>query len=89
MDWGTLNSIKGDIRWIIAELDSIERGLRKDFKNIGTDTAADSVGRVADQYRWVQRTLNNMNMSKLSPEFEAKRQSESNKGGGGGGGGSF
>ena len=64
--------IKTELRNIIAELESIERGVRNDFQGIGNDICANSLKAVLDDRLYkAQRTLNNMNTSNVREEFKA------------------
>lgn len=83
---GELNSIKSELQSIINELDDISNGIRIEFSNIGNDTVAQCVSRVADTYRDVKKMLDRVNVKNI----RQKPKETKNKGGGGsaGGGGS-
>ncbi len=80
-----LYSIKAELLRIINELEDIERGLRNDFSNIGTEKAADCISKVIKNYRTVKRKLDNIDTEKVTEAF-AKTHGLSSGGGSGGGG---
>ncbi len=52
-----INSIKREIRSIVRELNEISNGINRDFKNIGNERCAKSVGNVAEKYQRVADRL--------------------------------
>lgn len=74
-----LNSIKKELQSIINELRSIANGVRYDFTNIGNRNCADSIVRVARQYEYVKKKLDNIDCFAITDKFAAKH---SNGGGG-------
>ena len=64
-----LNSIKRELNSIIAELEDISYGVRRDFKNIGNDQCADCIDRVIGQYRQVKRKLDNIDTTTIKEGF--------------------
>ena len=73
-----LEAIKGELRSIISELESISNGVRRDFVGIGNAQCANCIDRVVSNYRTVQKKLNNLDTSTIKEGF-------SNANGGGGG----
>lgn len=64
-----LASIKRELNSIISELDSISSGVRRDFVGIGNDQCANCIDRVANQYRYVKRKLDNMDTSTVTESY--------------------
>ena len=64
-----LASIKQELSSIITELDSIADGVRSDFVGIGNEQCASCIDRVADQYRYVKRKLDNMDTSTVTESY--------------------
>lgn len=65
----SLNSCRRELRSIIAELESIERGIRRDFTGIGEDKCANCVGRVVSHYNSVLYMLNTVDTNLLADWF--------------------
>ena len=83
MDAGARNelyAIRDELSSIIAELNDISAGVRRDFRGIGNERCAECIDRVIEQYRVVARKLNNMDTKTVTASFEKAH------GGGGGGG---
>lgn len=59
---GELNAIRNEIASIILELDSIADGVRRDFVGIGNDKCAQSLDKAANNYRYVKRQLDNLDL---------------------------
>ena len=59
---GELNAIRNEIASIIRELDSIADGVRRDFVGIGNDKCAQSLDKAANNYRYVKRQLDNLDL---------------------------
>lgn len=64
-----LNSIKRELSSIISELENISNGVRKDFVGIGNEQCANCIDRTINQYRVVQRKLNNMDTSTVTESY--------------------
>lgn len=64
-----LYSIKIELNFIISELESISKGIRKDFQNIGNDKCAASIDSVLDNYYIVKSKLDNIDTKTLTQEF--------------------
>lgn len=64
-----LDSIRQELNSIIAELESISKGVRKDFQNIGNDKCAASIDRALDNYYRVKSKLDNIDTKTLTQEF--------------------
>lgn len=62
----SLNGCKRELKSIIAELQDIEWGIRRDFVGIGQDKCATCITKVVDHYEYVQKRLNQVNMSRLA-----------------------
>lgn len=75
-----LISIKRELNSIITELESISQGIRNDFVGIGNEKCADCIDNVLNQYYFVRRKLNNLDISMVTDSFI---QSHGNNGGGG------
>lgn len=75
-----LASIKRELNSIISELEDISRGVRNDFTGIGSDKCADCINSVINQYYYVRRKLNNIDMTTVTESYAQAH---------GGGGGSF
>lgn len=58
-----LESIKRELQRIINELDSISRGVRKNFEGIGNERCASSISAIADDYRRLKRQLDRINLN--------------------------
>lgn len=82
-----LDLIKSELKSIIAELESIEAGLRRDFVNIGTEKAADCISKVVNNYNTVKKKLDNINTEAVTDEYAEAHGLTSGSGSGGGGGG--
>ena len=66
----TLESCRSQLRSIISELRDIESGLRSGFAGIGESYYSNSVGRIAEKYEGVLRTLNSMDTNFLTKVAE-------------------
>lgn len=75
-----LNSIIRELNSIITEMEDISRGVRYDFKNIGSEKCADCIDKVLSNYYTVRRKLNNMDNSTVTESYAQAH---------GGGGSSF
>lgn len=64
-----LYSIKMELNSIIRELESVSYGVRRDFTGIGSNICADKVDNAIRQYRQVARLLNNIDTTKVTPQF--------------------
>ncbi|MBQ1187069.1 MAG: hypothetical protein IIX54_05225 [Clostridia bacterium] len=64
-----LNAIIKELNSIISELESISNGVRKDFKNIGSDKCADCINSVLNNYYTVRRKLKNLDTSTVTESF--------------------
>lgn len=74
-----LNSIIGELNSIIGELEGISRGVRYDFKNIGSEKCADCIDIVIKNYKSVRSKLYNLDTSTVTESYAQAH------GGGGGG----
>jgi len=69
-----INNIKNELRSIISELESIERGVRNDFTGIGSDICATRLRGVLENKLYKARNaLNNMDSTTVRKEFLAAR----------------
>lgn len=64
-----LNSIIRELNSIIAELEDISRGVRSDFKNIGSEKCSASIDKVLSNYYIVRRKLNNLDTATITESF--------------------
>jgi len=64
-----LNAVIRELNSIIRELEDISRGVRYDFKNIGSEKCADCIDKVLSNYYTVRRKLNNVDTSKVTESF--------------------
>lgn len=64
-----LNSIIRELNSIISELEDISRGVRYDFKNIGSEKCADCIDRVLNKYYTARQRLNNMDTSTVTESY--------------------
>ena len=71
-----LASIKRELNSIISELEDISRGVRRDFSGIGNEQCANCIDRVANQYRGVKRSLDNMDTSTVTPSYAKAHSGE-------------
>ncbi len=62
----SLGSVKSELTSIIAELESIEAGLRNDFEGIGSERAAARIRQFIEECERANRALNRVNPSNLS-----------------------
>lgn len=62
----SLRECRQELNQIIAELESIEYGLRVNFKGIGNDLCADCVSKVIDKYRGVKKRLDRVDQNRLA-----------------------
>ncbi|MCH6268198.1 MULTISPECIES: hypothetical protein [Neobacillus] len=67
-----LSSAKAELSSIISELESIEAGLRHDFKGIGSEVAAARIRDFIEECERAKRSLSRVNPSNLSEAFLAK-----------------
>lgn len=68
-----LYSIKVELRYIIAELESIEQGIRCDFEGIGNDICADRLKLLLENKLYSARNaLNNVDTSRVAEEYKVK-----------------
>ena len=69
-----LSSIKQELKSIIKELESIEAGIRQDFKGIGSEVCAHCINYVIVYRLYKARNkLSNVDTSRISSEFLAKQ----------------
>ena len=62
-----IEQARSEMRSIIAELESIEQGIRSDFRGIGQDRCANAVNSITNYYRnTVLRQLNSMEQGAIS-----------------------
>ena len=73
-----LREIKNELSSIIQELESISNGIRKNFVGIGNERCADCIDSVIDQYKYVKRKLNNI---EIPPETDSGSNGKSGGGG--------
>lgn len=71
-----LFQIKKELGSIIAELDDIAYGVKRDFKGIGENKCSDSISRLSDYYRYVLKQLDRMNLSAYTMEFLVSQSDE-------------
>ena len=64
-----LNAIIRELNSIIHEMEDISRGVRYDFKNIGSEKCADCIDKVLSNYYVVRKKLNNVDTSKVTDSF--------------------
>ena len=65
-----LNECKREMRSIIAELQDIEWGVRRDFSNIGQDLCANCIDKIIGKYEYVSRELNKVDQNLISALIE-------------------
>lgn len=73
---GEINNIRAELSGIINELESIESGIRRDFQGIGNDVCAARLGALRSTLSQAHSALGSIDMNALTPEFEAKLNSE-------------
>ena len=67
MSTRTLEGARAEVRSIIRELESIERGVRRDFRGIGQDRCANCINAVIWYYQnTVLHQLERMNQNLIS-----------------------
>ena len=66
-----IENYRSELRSIIRELESIENGVRNDFKNVGNDKCADSIHSVIVKYRSALNTLNSVSPSHIDNMIQA------------------
>lgn len=64
-----LESIKRELNSIIAELESISWGVRRDFVGIGNDRCADCIDGVLSNYYGVRNRLNNLDTTTVTDAY--------------------
>ena len=64
-----LNSIIRELNSIITELEDISRGVRYDFKNIGSEKCANCIDNVLSNYYTVRRKLNNLDTTTVTESY--------------------
>lgn len=89
-----LYAIKQELVSIIAELEEISAGVKRDFQGIGSERCAASIDSVIDRYHTVKRKLDHLDTTTVTEEFSRAHGSfisggggSGSFGGGGGGGG--
>ncbi len=66
-----LREYRRELKSIIAELETIERHVRNDYKNVGNVECADCIKSVINKYKSALRTLNSVDASLLDSLKEA------------------
>lgn len=64
-----LNDIIRELRSVLAELESISRGVRKDFVGIGNEQIAACIDRSCIQYDKALKALNSLDTSDIVEGF--------------------
>lgn len=60
-----LKEYRAELKKIITELETIERHIRNDYKNVGNVQCADSINSVINKYKNALATLNSVDASIL------------------------
>ena len=66
-----LEGYRIELNSIIRELESIEAGVKRDFKNIGNDKCAESIHSVIVKYKSALRTLGSVPPSHIDRMIQA------------------
>ena len=65
-----VDSMVAELNSIIKELEDISSGVKKDFKNIGSEQCSACLNRAVGNYKSVRKKLENLDSSKLKEGFE-------------------
>lgn len=66
-----LYSIKRELESVVSELEEVSAGLKKDFSGIGEEKYAYVINEVIDNYRSVQRKLENISTIMAAQSYAA------------------
>ena len=80
-----LRECRAELRSIISSLETLERNIRNDFKNVGNVQCANSIHSVIEKYRSALSTLNSVDASVLDQLKKAAEDAQKALQQGGGG----